>query len=160
MLSHSCAHMLPRSSAGIGAWSGTRALPYFAWSFDAHVAVELVVERLHVVPEALDVGLEVGGRHVVAGAPERADVVEADLPRALVRELDVPRELVLHRRGDRMPAAPRFDELVEVAALAEDVREVVEAQARGGLGRRRALVPVLAYLRSGDPAGGQYLPLP
>ena len=122
----------------MGAWSGTCVLAVLRLELAAHVAVKLVVERLHVAPQALDVGLEVGGRHVVARPPERPHVGEADGPRALVRELDVAGVLRLHRRGDRVPAAPCLDELVEVGGSSRALRT-----ARRGAGTARAFCPLL-----------------
>ena len=46
----------------------------------AHVAVQVVVERLDLVPEALGLLLERVRAHVVAAPPQRAEVGEADSP--------------------------------------------------------------------------------
>jgi hypothetical protein len=75
----------------------------------AHVAVDLVVEGLGVAPEPFDVGFEIGGRHVVAGAPEGTHVVEADLARSLIAELGIAGELLFEGRRDGVPARPRLE---------------------------------------------------
>ena len=50
----------------------------------ADVGVELLVERLELGPGAFELGGELGGGHVVAGAPEVAGVLEAELFGAFV----------------------------------------------------------------------------
>ncbi len=53
----------------------------------AHVAMELLVERADLVPQAVDLVDEGVGVHVVAAAPEVTDVGVADLGGALVAQL-------------------------------------------------------------------------
>jgi hypothetical protein len=122
----------------------------------ADVAVELVVEGLHVLPQPLDVGLELGRRHVVAGPPHRPDVVEADLPRPLVGQIDVADEPVLHRHRNGVPARPGLGELGVVVRAGEDAGQVVEVQALRPLGPLVGPREVLAQRRAG---GGAVVPL-
>ena len=119
--------------------SRDRTLAQLRTELLSHVAVELVVEGFHLLPETLEIGFERGGGHVVAGAPKRTHVGEADFFCPLVSERNVALVLRLHRRRDRMPSNPRFRELVVVAALLQDAREVVELEAL----LRRSLAPLL-----------------
>ncbi len=81
----------------------------------AHVGVERDVERLHLLPEAVQLRREGVRRHVVLRAPHRAGVGEAQLPGALVRERDVRDEVLSHGTRDGMPSRPGVEELVVVA---------------------------------------------
>ncbi len=158
MLFHSCAHMLPSSCAGIGAWSGTLSLPYFSCSSRADVAVELVVERLDVAPEALDVGLELGRRHVVAGAPEGADVVEPDLLRA-------PRSRARRTARTSPSSAPRSRASRATPRRAPRSRGSCartrerSSRCRHGAGLLACAWAFSAYLKSGDPGARAVLAL-
>ena len=62
MLFHCWAQMLPNRCAGIGLPSGTRSLPYLLLELAARVAVQAVVERLHLRPQPLGLLLEVRRR--------------------------------------------------------------------------------------------------
>ena len=84
----------------------------------AHVAVQIVVERLHLAPEPVDLDGEVVGRHVVARAPHRADVGETELAGAFVGDLDHARVVGLHAFRVVVPLRPDFLELRGVAKLA------------------------------------------
>ena len=112
-----------------------------------YIAVEIFVEGPHLLPEPLGVGLELLGRHVVAGAPHGPEIREPDLARALVAELDVALEFRPHRLRDRVPADPGLLELVPFPALREDVLELPDGLAfplRGELRRAVFAFPVRA----------------
>ena len=64
----------------------------------AHVAVQLLVERPHLLPQPLGLLLELRRRHVVRRPPHLPRVREADLPGALVGQLD---EAGVDRAADR-----------------------------------------------------------
>ena len=68
---------------GSGRSAGCTASPYFSLSLRADVGVERHVERLHFLPQPLGLGGELLGRHVVARAPHRAGVGEAEFLGAL-----------------------------------------------------------------------------
>ncbi len=76
---------------------GDLVLAVLCLQLAAHVTVQLVVERLHFLPQSLDVGLEVGRGHVVAGAPQAPTSSKPISLAPLLAEIDVADELVLHR---------------------------------------------------------------
>ena len=69
-LPQSCAHILPRRCAGIGPLSGTRA-PWVWRSFMRGSSAATCCQRLHLLPQPLDIGGEGIGWHIVLGAPQR-----------------------------------------------------------------------------------------
>ena len=104
-------------------------LAVFLLQLAARVAMEAVIERLYLRPQALGLGLELGSAHVVAGTPELAEVLVAETLRAFVRELDEALVILAHRRRDRVPASPGLELLVPVAARGERFRYVVDVLA-------------------------------
>ncbi len=114
---------------GDGLASGHLVLAVLLREPGAHVAVQLVIERLHLPPQPLGLLLEGLGRHVVAGAPERAQVLEADLLGALVGELHQALVERAHRLRDGVPAHPGLEQLVVVAALGDDVGQLAQVLA-------------------------------
>ena len=98
----------------------------------ARIAVQPVVERLHLLPQPLRLGVELLGRHVIAGAPHDSQVLEAELARALVRKPHELAVLLAHAGADGVPALPGVGELGVVAAPGEDLRELVEIHAGTG----------------------------
>ena len=96
----------------------------FLDELEADVGVEFVVEGLELGPGALELGGELGGGHVVAGTPEVAGVLEAELGGALVGEVDEAGVLVAHGGRDGVPArSSRSEELFGVAGLGHDDAE-------------------------------------
>ena len=92
----------------------------------ADVAVQVVVEGLHLLPEAVGVLLELLGRHVVAGPPHVAHVGEPRSPRRLVLQLDearVPRPLLARRV---VPGDPGVEQLVVLVAAIDDLGELLQ----------------------------------
>jgi hypothetical protein len=77
--------------------------------------VQLLVERLHLAPEARRLLGEVVGRHVVSGAPHGAEVLVAQLASAFVRERDVAHVVLADRARRLVPALPGVEQLVVVA---------------------------------------------
>ncbi len=111
----------PLGGYHVGAVEGAQAA--------AHVAVQLLVERPDLLPEALDLGGELVRRHVVLGAPHRAQVVEAELAGALVAELGEALVVGAHRRRDSPPAGPGLELLCGVAARGEHPAELAQITA-------------------------------
>ena len=64
----SCAHMLPRRCAGIMPLAGSTPAPYLCRELRSHVGVQGEIQRLHLRPEAIDLGGEGVGRHVVSSS--------------------------------------------------------------------------------------------
>src|SRR5919106_4220316 len=92
--------------------------------------MQIDVARLHLLPEAICLLFEGLGRHVVAEAPEPAEVGESNLPRALVGE---PHQSLVqrpHLGGDGVPAVPRLEELNGTAALRHHFLELEEIAKR------------------------------
>src|SRR5665213_3743861 len=100
MLPHSWAHILPRRCAGIHSVGPLGYRPVFLNQFEADVCVELLVERLKLLPRALELIGEFLVRHIVAGAPECACVGYSELARALIRELYKARVFGTHGSTD------------------------------------------------------------
>ena len=97
--------------------------------FGTDVAVQVVVERLHLLPEAVRLRGEVVRRHVVARPPHRAGVVVAEAPGALVRELDEALVVRPYRRRNRPPALPGVEQRAGVPAVVDHVLQIVERTA-------------------------------
>ena len=125
----------------MGPVAGTRS-PYFSRSRVAHVGVQREVERLDLLPEAVEFLGEIVGRHVVFGAPHGAVVLEAELPRAFVGQLDVADEVLADGLRDGVPAGPG-----------------ILAAALGSRLSARILLSCSRSLQLSGPLG-QYLPLP
>ncbi len=94
----------------------------------AHIAVQVLVERLDLIPQLVDLGREGVGVHIVAGPPQGAGVLVAELARAFVGQGGQPLVVCAHRRGHRAPALPHRLQLGGVAGLGEDVLHVVQRQ--------------------------------
>ena len=105
------------------------------------VRVQRVVERLDLRPQPIDLGRELVRRHVVAGPPQRAEILVAQLLRAFVAE---------RRRSARSAAS-------SAARSACQPRHASSSSA----GLRLVAIVLLSALMSwqGLP-GGQYLPRP
>ncbi len=99
----------------------------------AGVAVQLLVQRLDLAPQAVGLGGDLGRRHVVAAAPHLAGVGEAHFLGALVHQLDEARVVLAHRLGDGVPALPRVQLRVVVAAAAQDVFQFAQLAALLGV---------------------------
>ena len=115
----------------------------------AHVGVQRDVERLHLLPQPVELGRELLGRHVVLRAPHRARVGEAELSRALVGELDEAGVARLDRRRDRVPAGPDVQQLLRVPRRGHDLRDVLEVEALA-LGRAVLALAVHALHRRAE----------
>ena len=103
----------------------------------AHIAVQVLVERLHLRPQPVGFGGEGVRRHVVARAPQGAGVGVAQLARALVGDGDHAGVVGLHHRRDGAPALVQRLCLRRIAAVGQDQRGLVQ-------GDRLALVVELA----------------
>ena len=84
----------------------------------AHVGVQRHVERPDLLPETLDFGGELVGRHVVVRPPHRARVSEPELARALVGQIDEADVTGPHRRRNASPPGPQIRQLLRIAAFA------------------------------------------
>src|SRR5690606_40882345 len=102
-----------------------------------------LVPGLGLAPEAVGLGLEVLGGHVVAGAPDFAGVGVAHFPGALVGQLDEALVVLAHRDRDGVPAFPGGLELVvavafdvgqDLADLADVLAVTVHAPLAGAVG--------------------------
>ena len=100
----------------------------------ADIAMQVVVERLHLLPETVGLLLELLGRHVVTCAPHVAHIGEAGAARALVLELHEPLVALALRPGRVVPGPPGIEQLVVVVAAVDDLREVLEVAALRVLG--------------------------
>ena len=88
----------------------------------ARIAVQLLVERLDLAPQALDFGLHLGRLHVVIRQPHLVEARIAQLARALIGDVDHPRIVRRHRHGNRVPALPHRLQLFGIAGLLDDPR--------------------------------------
>ena len=95
-----------------------------------HVGMQRQVERLQLAPQAIELLRKRVGRHVVLRSPHRAGVREPQLARALVRELDEPGVALLHRRADRVPSFPRFEQPCRVPVLRQDLGDLFDVETR------------------------------
>ena len=92
----------------------------------ADVAVQIVVERFHLLPEPIGLPFELFGGHVVGGAPHVAHVRESRPARSLVLELhEALVALPLRTRGV-VPGTPGIQQFVVIAAALDDLRQVLE----------------------------------
>ena len=91
--------------------------------------MQLLVERRHLAPEPLHLVAEIGHRHVVAGAPELAHVVEAQLAGALVAEFHEALVVGPDGRRDGSPAAPGFEQLPVIPAAGHCQAQLLEVPA-------------------------------
>ena len=114
------------------------------------VRVERDVERPHLLPEAIELGGEGVGRHVVLRPPHRARVLEPELTRALVGQLDEAHVVLLHRAADGVPAGPDVEKLSRIARGRHDLRDVFEIEA-AVLRRAVLALAVGAFHRGADP---------
>src|SRR5258706_10900079 len=109
--------------------------------------MQLLVERAHFGPQARHLFAELLRAHVVLARPDLAHVLEAELVGSLVGELDHALVHRAHRRRDRVPAAPRFEQEIPVTLAREDRAEVLERETLRGfflsetLELRRAVLP-------------------
>ena len=94
-----------------------------------NVAVERLVERAHLVPQPFELDRERIGGHVVAGAPELAEVGEPQIAGPRVGQLHEAGIGVPHRGRHRPPAEPQVQQLVGVADLGEPPFELRQRQA-------------------------------
>ena len=117
-----------RGDHAVGAVGGRAVL---LDQLEADVGVQLVVEGLQLLPGGFELGGELRGGHVVAGAPEVAGVFEAELARALIGQLDEARVLVAHRRRDGVPAGPEVEQLFGVAGLGHEDADLLDAETFG-----------------------------
>lgn len=128
--------MLPSRCAGIGSPGATTSPPYLLRELRAHMAVEGFVERPHLVPQAVELGGEGVGIHVVLAAPHRPQIGETELAGTLVAELYVALEVPVHLGRESAPALPYVEQLGGVAAGGEHAADGgdVEALHSGALG--------------------------
>src|SRR5690606_11389774 len=127
------------------------ALAVLLFQFAAHVALQVLVQRLDLVPEAVGFGLELGRTHVVAAAPEFAGVGVAEFLSTFVQQSGQLLVVLAHRRADRAPALPGVELLVVVAALAQHVLQLAQLAALAG---RAFALAVLAGAVAAFKAGG------
>src|SRR5258708_7072326 len=92
----------------------TRAV--FLCQLPTYESVQRKIKRLYLIPQTLEVGGEFFRRHVVAGAPQGADVLESNFPGALIGERYESRVALPHGRRDRVPSCPNFFERFGIAA--------------------------------------------
>src|SRR5258708_5861212 len=92
----------------------TRAV--FLCQLPAYECVQRKIKRLYLIPQTLEVGGEFFRRHVVAGAPQDADVLESNFPGALIGEGYESRVALPHGRRNRVPSCPNFFERFGIAA--------------------------------------------
>jgi hypothetical protein len=134
--------------------------------FGANVAVELLIQRLDLAPQAVRFGLDLSRRHVIPAAPQLAGVREPQPAGPLVGELDEPRIFGSHRRRDGVPSDPRVQlglrvpvggedllELAEVAALAVHARLTLAVHARQ-IGREVGQLGAFGVVVRGGQRGG------
>src|SRR5579872_7464880 len=76
-----------------------------------HKCVERKIEWPHLLPESVQIRVELLWRHIVTRSPENAGVFKSQIARALVRKIDEARIFFTHRRADRVPTHPYIFEL-------------------------------------------------
>src|SRR5579871_6099072 len=104
-------------------------LAVFLGELVANVGVQRVVERPHLIPQAIHLRRERVGRHVVFRPPHRAGILEAEVARADVGQIHHLRVALAHRRRNGMPAFPRRENLVWITAARHGPFEIVQRQA-------------------------------
>ena len=83
----------------------------------AGVAMQFVIEGLHLRPNLVGQLGEIVGRHVIFRPPHRAGVGKAQFLRARIGDIDQLGIIAAHRRADIiMPAQPHFLEFLRIAA--------------------------------------------
>src|SRR3546814_5104428 len=107
----------------------------------ARVAVQLVVQRLDLVPQAVGFRADLRRRHVVARAPQLAGVGIAHVACTLVDQFPEAYVVAAHGLGDRVPAAPGVELVVVVTAIVPYVL---------GLAERPVVLRVASALVIGD----------
>ena len=113
----------------------------------AGVAVQALVQRLHLRIQPRGFLLEIRRRHVVTRAPQHTDVVVSEFARAFIGECGKALVLGAHRLCNGMPACPRLGQRVVIAAGGDDVAELIEVLAFPAALRRRRAIFALAVHR-------------
>jgi len=106
--------------------------PVFPIQLAARVAVQLFVQRLDLVPQAVGLGGQFGRGHVVAGAPHFAGIGEAHFLCAFIHQSGEAHVVLAHRLADRVPAIECIQLRVVVAAGRQHFTELADVAA--GLG--------------------------
>ena len=99
----------------------------------ARVAMQLVVERLHLAPKAVNFAHELAGGHVVPAAPQLSHVGESERVSSLIRKGDPSRVRCTRCRTRVVPALPRFELHVVIAARRQRVLDLFNGPALGGV---------------------------
>src|SRR3989442_15901357 len=86
----------------------------------------------------LDLARKVIGWHVVTGAPEHADIDEAEAARAGIRKRDEPRVAIAHPDGNAVPSPPGVEQLRRITTGRQDALDVCDLQT---MIRRLAVLP-------------------
>ncbi len=120
---------------------GRDRVAIFLAQLHADVGVQREIQRPHLLPEPVHLFRELIGRHVVFAAPHRAGVGEAQLLCADIRQLGKPRVVALHRRSDRVPPVPDFEETLRIPGRGHDFGDLLDVQALLRLGAGGAPLP-------------------
>ena len=116
----------------------------------ANVGVQRKIERLHLVPEAVEFLGEIVGRHIVFRAPHGAVVLEAEFLRAFVGERDVAGEIPAHGLRDFVPAGPCGQQFLWIPALRHQLGEIFDILATLRSVRAPLALAVCALQLRGD----------
>ena len=101
----------------------------------AHIALQLRIQRLDLAPEAIGLRAQGCGIHVVAGAPGLASIGIAGVACAFVEQFGEALIVSAHPAPDRMPTLPGFQIRIPVTAFRENLGQLVEIPASGGIRR-------------------------
>jgi len=116
------------------------------------VAVQLLVHRLDLFPQAVGFRADLLGRHVVAAAPHLPGIGEAHFLGAFVDQADEALVVGAHRLGGGVPTLPGVQLLVVVAAAGQHFFQVAQLAAGGRVGLVGAVLAraVRAFHAAGD----------
>ncbi|KIQ98243.1 hypothetical protein TI01_0233 [Lysobacter sp. A03] len=122
----------------------------------ACVAVQLLVERFDLAPQAVGFGGQLDRAHVIARSPHLAGIGESHVARAFIDQLDETHVILAHRLGDRVPAAPGVQLRVVVAAGTQDIFQLAQLAAAARIALALAVLagPVGTFHLAGD--AGQF----
>ncbi len=99
-------------------------LPVFLSELPANVRVQRNVKWADLRPQSVEFLAEIIRRHVVIGAPHRANVRKSHFLRALIAEFDEARISLTHWGSDSVPPLPGSEQFLWITAFGKDFLDV------------------------------------
>ncbi len=93
----------------------------------AHITMQFLIERLHLIPQAVGFLREIRGRHVIATPPQIADIGKSQFLRAFIGKAHELRIIGAHGGRNGMPAGPQGLQLFGITGIGHDLAGVVQS---------------------------------